>query len=77
MSQLVKTKRQAIFKDFKQFGAFKGLVEQKKKFNVTEKNFSLFLSLQFFSLDDSISFGIFKITTFLLLTECSTIRRKK
>jgi hypothetical protein len=30
MSQLVKTKRQANFKDFKQFGTFKGLVEQKK-----------------------------------------------
>jgi hypothetical protein len=29
MSQLVKTKRQANFKDFKGFGAFKGLVEQK------------------------------------------------
>jgi hypothetical protein len=29
MSQLVKTKRQANFKDFKQFGAFKGVVEQK------------------------------------------------
>jgi hypothetical protein len=29
MSQLVKTKRQANFKDFKQFEAFKGLVEQK------------------------------------------------
>jgi hypothetical protein len=29
MSQLVKTKRQANFKDFKPFGAFKGLVEQK------------------------------------------------
>jgi hypothetical protein len=29
MSQLVKTKRQANFKDFKQFGAFKGLVEPK------------------------------------------------
>jgi hypothetical protein len=33
MSQLVKTKRQAnfnlIFKGFKRFGAFKGLVEQK------------------------------------------------
>jgi hypothetical protein len=30
MSQLVKTKRQAIFKDFKWFGgAFKGLFEQK------------------------------------------------
>jgi hypothetical protein len=27
---LVKTKRQANFKDFKRFGAFKGLVEQKK-----------------------------------------------
>jgi hypothetical protein len=29
MSQLVKTKRQANFKGFKQFGVFKGLVEQK------------------------------------------------
>jgi hypothetical protein len=33
MSQLVKTKRQANFKDFKRFGAFKGLVEQKNLFN--------------------------------------------
>jgi hypothetical protein len=30
MSQLVKTKCQANFKDFKRFGAFKGLFEQKK-----------------------------------------------
>jgi hypothetical protein len=30
MSPLVKTKRQANFKDFKRFGAFKKLVEQKK-----------------------------------------------
>jgi hypothetical protein len=29
MSPLVKMKRQANFKDFKRFGAFKGLVEQK------------------------------------------------
>jgi hypothetical protein len=29
MSQLVKTKRQANFKDFKRFGAFKGLVGPK------------------------------------------------
>jgi hypothetical protein len=29
MSQLVKTKRQANLKDFKRFGAFKGVVEQK------------------------------------------------
>jgi hypothetical protein len=29
MSSLVKTKRQANFKDFKRFGAFKGLVVQK------------------------------------------------
>jgi hypothetical protein len=29
MSPLVKTKRQVNFKDFKRFGAFKGLVEQK------------------------------------------------
>jgi hypothetical protein len=31
MSQLVKTKRQANFKDFERFGAFNGLVEQKKR----------------------------------------------
>jgi hypothetical protein len=31
MSPLVKTKRQANFKDFYRFGLFKGLVEQKKK----------------------------------------------
>jgi hypothetical protein len=30
MSQLVKTKRQVNFKDFERFGAYKGLVEQKK-----------------------------------------------
>jgi hypothetical protein len=29
MSQLVKMKRQANFKDFKRFGAGKGVVEQK------------------------------------------------
>jgi hypothetical protein len=29
MSQLVKRKRQANFKDFKRFGAFNGLFEQK------------------------------------------------
>jgi hypothetical protein len=29
MSQLVKTKRQVNFKDFKRFGAFKGVDEQK------------------------------------------------
>jgi hypothetical protein len=29
MSQLVKTKRQADYKDLKRFAAFKGLVEQK------------------------------------------------
>jgi hypothetical protein len=31
MSELVKTKPQADFKGFKRFGAFKGLVEQKKR----------------------------------------------
>jgi hypothetical protein len=29
MSEVVKTKRQANFKDFKRFGAFKEIVEQK------------------------------------------------
>jgi hypothetical protein len=46
MSQVVKTKRQANFKDFKRFGAFKGLVEQK---NVIVNSFlcklGLFLAL--------------------------------
>jgi hypothetical protein len=36
MAQLVKMKRQANFKDFKRFGAFKGLVEQK---NLVFKSF--------------------------------------
>jgi hypothetical protein len=31
MSQVVKSKRQANFKDFKRLGAPKGLVEQKKR----------------------------------------------
>jgi hypothetical protein len=31
MSQLVKTKPQANLKDFKRFGTFKGLAEQKKQ----------------------------------------------
>jgi hypothetical protein len=44
MSQLVKTKRQANFKDFKRFGAFKGLVEQK---NVVFNSFVC--KLDFFS----------------------------
>jgi hypothetical protein len=43
MSQLVKTKRQANFKDFKRFGAFKKLVEQKK--NVVFKSFLCKLGL--------------------------------
>jgi hypothetical protein len=30
MSELVKMKRQANFKGFKRFGAFKGLVEKKR-----------------------------------------------
>jgi hypothetical protein len=33
MLQLVKTKRQANFKHFKRFGAFKALVEKKKSFS--------------------------------------------
>jgi hypothetical protein len=37
MSQLVKTKRQANFKDFKRFGAFKGLVEQKNVVSIVCK----------------------------------------
>jgi hypothetical protein len=44
MSQLVKTKRQANFKDFKRFGAFKGLVEQK---NVVFNSFVCKLGLFF------------------------------
>jgi hypothetical protein len=40
MSPLVKTKRQANFKDFKRFGAFKGLVEQK---NVVFNSFVCYL----------------------------------
>jgi hypothetical protein len=43
MSQLVKTKRQTNFKDFKRFGAFKGLVEPKNVvFNSFECKLGLF-----------------------------------
>jgi hypothetical protein len=42
MSQVVKTKRQANFKDFKRFGALKGVVEQK---NVVFKSFVCKLGL--------------------------------
>jgi hypothetical protein len=42
MSQLVKTKRQANFKGFKRFGAFKGLVEQKNVFNSFVRKLGLF-----------------------------------
>jgi hypothetical protein len=46
MSQLVKTKRQANFKGFKRFGAFKGLVEQKNVvFNSFVCKFGLFLAI--------------------------------
>jgi hypothetical protein len=42
MSQLVKNKRQANFKDFKRFGALKGLVEQKNVvFNYYLQNLTL------------------------------------
>jgi hypothetical protein len=44
MSQLVKTKRQANFKDFKRFGAFEGLAEQK---NVVFNSFVCKLALFF------------------------------
>jgi hypothetical protein len=33
MSQFVKRKRQANFKDFKRFRAFKGLIKQKKTYS--------------------------------------------
>jgi hypothetical protein len=43
MSQLVKMKRQANFKGFKRFGAFKGLVEQKNVvFNSFVRKLGLF-----------------------------------
>jgi hypothetical protein len=38
MSQLVKMKHQANFNDFKRFGAFKGLVEQKKNLYLTRSS---------------------------------------
>jgi hypothetical protein len=47
MSQLVKMKRQANFKDFKRFGVFKRLVEQKKNvvFNTFVCKLGFFLAL--------------------------------
>jgi hypothetical protein len=46
MSQHVKTKRQANFKDFKRFVAFKGIVEQKKScIQLVRVQIRLFLAL--------------------------------
>jgi hypothetical protein len=45
MSPLVKTKRQVNFKDFRRFGVFKGLVEQK---NVVFNSFLCKYLLLFF-----------------------------
>jgi hypothetical protein len=46
MSQLIRTKPQANFKDFKRFGAFKGLAEQKNVvFNSVLCKLGLFLAL--------------------------------
>jgi hypothetical protein len=47
MSPIVKTKSQANFKDFKRFGAFKGLVEQKKTLYLT-RSVSIGLFWHFF-----------------------------
>jgi hypothetical protein len=45
MSPLVKTKRQANFKDFKRFGAFKGLVEKKTLYSTRSRVNWAFLAL--------------------------------
>jgi hypothetical protein len=48
MSQLIKTKRQANFKDFKRCGAFKGLVEQKTLYSTRScVNWALFWHSRF------------------------------
>jgi hypothetical protein len=60
MSPLVKTKRQANFKDFKRFGAFKGFVEQK---NVVFNSFVC--QLGFFG-TRQINYSIAVITFYLL-----------
>jgi hypothetical protein len=44
MSQLVKTKRQANFKDFKRFGAFEGLVDQKTLYSTRSCEIGPFFS---------------------------------
>jgi hypothetical protein len=59
MSQLVKTKRQANFKDFKRFGAFKGFVEQKNLvFN------SFVCKLGFFGMSGPSSSSSIRLMTF-------------
>jgi hypothetical protein len=42
MSQLVKMKREPNFNDFKRFGAFKGLVEQKRCIQLVRMLIGLF-----------------------------------
>jgi hypothetical protein len=69
MSQHVKTKCQANFKDFKRFGAFKGLVEQK---NVV---FNSFLYKLLFANHHKIPQN-FKILTFDLKTAQKLQNRK-
>jgi hypothetical protein len=80
MSQLVKTKRQANFKDFKRFGAFKGLVEQK---NVVFNSFVCKLGLfwhEWVSLKRERNVKLFGTTESniyrVILNDCSRSRRE-
>jgi hypothetical protein len=63
MSQLVKTKRQANFKGFKRFGAFKGLVEQN---NVVFNSFVCKLGL-FYTQTRQINYYFLLVTNFVHL----------
>jgi hypothetical protein len=61
MSPLVKTKRQANFKNFKRFGAFKGLVEELEASLAGFSDFSIPITFAVLN-----SGGIYKAFTFFL-----------
>jgi hypothetical protein len=69
MSPLVKTKRQANFKDFKRFGAFKGPTSAKKaQFTQERVEYNVFLFNE--PLRGSKSLKIFKISLTFRFDSC-------
>jgi hypothetical protein len=71
MSQLVKTERQANFKDFKRFGASKGFVEPKNVvFNSSNK-----LLLYHLPIYGQWATFIFQMVTYNFFSDCNGIKK--